>query len=229
MKTSIKRLLTVASRALCVTLPLLASTSIAHATTAIFAPGDTVSGGQLQGNNFVVGTTGNSPNTNNWPGSEGPANAIDGGTAKYLNFAETNTGLVVTPTFGSSVVTSLQVTTANDVEFRDPASFALYGSNATLGSGPFSLADFMLIASGDLALPSQRFSSQTVNFANALGFTSYMIIFPTVKNAAGANSMQISEVQLFGIATPAPVPEPGTLAVLAMGLAGLGLARRRVR
>ncbi len=91
-----------------------------------------------------------------------------------------------------------------------------------------------MISSGSLALPEGRNAggnipvdpathhNQTVLFANSAWYTSYRITFPTLKDAAAANSMQIAEVQLLGTV----IPEPGTLALL--GLAGLAwLAPRR--
>jgi hypothetical protein len=45
------------------------------------------------------------------------------------------------------------------------------------------------------------------------------MLFPTLKNGDAANSMQIAELQLYG------VPEPATMCLL--GLGGLALLRRR--
>src|SRR4030095_11479885 len=66
-----------------------------------------------------------------------------------------------------------------------------------------------LVTSGNLALPTGRgltgtnplnnTNSQTVTFTNTTGYKEYLVIFPTVKGAS--NSMQIGEVQLFGIAS----------------------------
>ena len=170
---------------------------------------DTLFGGQLTGDNFQVGVSGGAAGANNWPGAEGPGNAVDGVGQKYLNFAEFNTGIVVTPGVGPSVATSLKLWAANDAEERDPASYEIYGTNAALGNGPFQASTFILISSGDLTLPFSRntgggaalndASLQTVEFnRNGTVYTSYMIIFPTVKNAGIANSMQIAEIQLDG-------------------------------
>ena len=64
---------------------------------------------------------------------------------------------------------------------------------------------------------------QTVSFDNSDAYSSYMLIFPDVKDAPAANSMQISEVQFQGEV----VPEPSAFALA--GLAGLGLLFRRRR
>ena len=50
-----------------------------------------------------------------------------------------------------------------------------------------------------------RFTRQKVHFANATAYRSYRVIFPTVSNAATANSMQIAEVELLGTIQAGPV------------------------
>src|SRR5215216_7396323 len=78
--------------------------------------------------------------SNNTPGSEGVANAIDNAPTKYLNFDRLNTGFTVTPRVGLSVVQCLTLTSANDAPERDPASYTLEGS--------YDGTNFTLIASG---------------------------------------------------------------------------------
>src|SRR2546427_11630783 len=68
------------------------------------------------------------PSSNNSPGSEGVANAIDNQPTKYLNFDKLNTGFTVSPRVGLTVVQCLTLTSANDAPERDPASFILPGS-----------------------------------------------------------------------------------------------------
>ena len=183
---------------------------------AILAPSDPILGGQLDvgGTTFDIGVTGTTPATNNWPGAEAPLHIIDGVAQKYLNFGITNTGFLVNPSFNAgtgSVVTSIQLWTANDGVERDPSSYQIFGTNDPLdfGQTTFDLSLFTSISSGNLALPDLRngggsaalnpTASQTVTFTNTQAFKEYLIIFPTVKNAPGAaNSMQIAEVQLFG-------------------------------
>jgi hypothetical protein len=196
----------------------------------LFSPTDAILGGERVGGQFVVGTAGTMGNINNWPAGESPDHAIDGVGQKYLNFGREDTGFIVTPASGSSVVTKLKFWTANDAVERDPASFELWGTNAAVtGSGPFALAGFDLIASGPLALPASRnpggmndlnsANSQIVAFSNSDAFTSYLVLFPSVKNGGTANSMQIAEVQ-------ANIPEPSTL-VLVLVVAGLAVVRLR--
>ena len=57
-----------------------------------------------------------------------------------------------------------------------------------------------------------------VSVDNDTFYTSYKMLFPTLKDA-GANSMQIAEIQFYGI------PEPTTLCLLGLGV--VALRRRR--
>src|SRR5439155_1676577 len=66
--------------------------------------------------------------SNNSPGSEGVANAIDNAPTKYLNFDKVNTGFTVTPSVGGTLVSGLTLTSANDAPDRDPATYNLQGS-----------------------------------------------------------------------------------------------------
>jgi hypothetical protein len=87
-----------------------------------------------------------------------------------------------------TVVTGLRFTTANDAIERDPMTFTLEGSMDP--AGPWTL-----IASGNTGLDTARFATAPdVLFANSTAWRSYRLLFPTVRNAAGANSMQIAEV-----------------------------------
>lgn len=124
---------------------------------------------------------------------------------KYLNFGKNNSGVIVTPAAGPKVVTSLQVTTANDFPERDPTTFQIYGTNDTITSTEHSQGtaeNWILIASGDLALPEERFTDGSpVSFANANSYKSYKVVFTAVKDDPLANGMQISGLQLFDNAT----------------------------
>ena len=132
--------------------------------------------------------------------------AIDDDTAtKFLHFkGEVEpTGLQVTPLVGATIVTGLTFTTANDAAERDPTSFELYGSNDSI-DGPYTL-----IASGDIvdfagATAWDRYTKTTtpITFDNDVAYTHYQILFPTVRDAGSANSMQISEVELLGAVAP---------------------------
>ena len=216
-------------------LTLAALTGVASAAS-IFSPGDPIAGGQLNGGTFNLGSEGTQGDANNWPGAEAPGDMINGviggGGEKYLNFGKTNTGIVVTPTAGGglpSVVTSMELWVANDANERDPASYQLFGSNAAINLGAdIALSDFTLISEGGLALPLDRDNandatgfSQVVSIDNSAAYSSYMLVFPTIRNEGATNSMQLSEVQLEGTF----VPEPSTTLVALLGL--LPLLRRR--
>ena len=185
-------------------------------TGLLLSTEDQIIGGILTDTGFIEGSASGAANGNNWPGGEPPEELIDGsfggGGAKYLNFFKLNTGVIITPTVGASVVDRITFWTANDAESRDPASFQLYGTNKIIIKGgpgtTYPTTDFTLITEGALELPSDRatiatpigdppFSTgpfQTVDFSNTKTYTSFMLIFPTVKDASSANSMQVSEV-----------------------------------
>src|SRR6266568_2436096 len=137
------------------------------------------------------------------PGSEGVANAIDDQPTKYLNFDKLNTGFTVTPKVGLSVVQCLTLTSANDAPERDPASYLLEGS--------YDGTNFTQIASNSVPLFTNRFEKIVLPFdpPNNTPYLIYRLTFPTVANAAAANSMQISEVELLGFLAPTDVTQPG--------------------
>jgi len=143
------------------------------------------------------------PNDSDWPSAEYPGLATDNDIqTKYLHFkGETqSTGFQVTPSVGATVVTGLTFTTANDAESRDPVSFELYGSNTSI-DGPYTL-----IASGAIsdfaqatAWPRYTMNNTPISFANKTAYTHYQLLFPSVRDAANANSMQIAEVEFLGV------------------------------
>ncbi|MCA9261117.1 MAG: CotH kinase family protein, partial [Planctomycetales bacterium] len=141
-----------------------------------------------------------------YPGNESPAQGIDGNSeTKYLNFGKENSGLIITPSSGASVVRSFKITSANDAVDRDPASYEIYGTNDSISSQNNSTGlaeNWTLISSGSLSLPEARkVDAPLVSFANGASYTSYKIMFPTVKNPAGANSMQFADIRLYENAT----------------------------
>ena len=146
------------------------------------------------------------PNDGDWPGAETPDLAIDDDTStKYLHFkGETETtGFQVTPSSGGSIVTGLTLTTANDAAERDPVAFELSGSNESI-DGPYEL-----IASGDIvdfaqadAWPRFTMNATPISFKNDTAYAHYQVLFPAVRDAASANSMQIAEVELLGVPGP---------------------------
>ncbi len=179
-----------------VSIALLSTISLA-APVDITQPGDAIQG---------------VPDDSDWPGNEAPPLAIDDNTGtKYLHFKGFSqpTGFQVTPSKSQSIVTGMSFTTANDATERDPISFELYGSNDSI-DGPFTL-----IASGDIvdfnleaAWPRFTINETPISFDNDTPYDHYQILFTAVRDAAAANSMQISEVELFGISYTAYGPAP---------------------
>ena len=152
----------------------------AAAVTDISSPGDS-----------VTASSGNSP------GAEQAPNAIDNNpNTKYLNFDKADTGLTIST--AGSIVTGLGLTSANDAPERDPATFVL--------SGSVDGVNFTEIASGDVPAFGARFERQEVSFANDTAYNTYKLIFPTVVNPDAANSMQIAEVELLGVAAEVEAP-----------------------
>lgn len=202
-----------------------------------------------QGQVFQIGLEGFDADTNNWPGGEAPLNAINGVGQKYLNFGKENTGVAVTPS-GGGIPTSITVWAANDAEERDPASFALYGTNHPAMGDPGDLiGDLVFLAGGDLLLPVDRtlggdeplgdFSS-TMDFDSADAYETYVVVFPTLKDSVAANSMQIADIQLHeatgaGIFTPNDmivggqfvIPEPSTVILAGLGFVAVVCRLRR--
>lgn len=205
---------------LCGSLAMLFS-SAAFAIT-VTTPSDAVLGVQLQGEVISVATAGTTAGVNNFPAGEAPGFSIDQViTTKYLNFGELFTGIIVDASNDINPVTGLQLVTGNDAPDRDPASFSIYGTNVSQST---TFSDYTPIVLDRTILetdPGRRAESSLITFPNTTVFDSYMVVFPTVRNAAGANSMQVSEIRLDA------VPEPGTAGLL--GLAAVGLAARRRR
>jgi hypothetical protein len=145
------------------------------------------------------------PNDGDWPAPEAPDMAIDDTNTKFLHFkgATEPSGIQVTLLVGAAIVTEVTFTTANDATERDPVTFELYGSNASI-DGPYTL-----IASGDVvdfsqetAWPRLTKTESPITFDNNVAYTHYQLLFPTVRDPATANSMQVAEVELIGNIVP---------------------------
>ncbi|MFC1792363.1 fasciclin domain-containing protein, partial [Planctomycetota bacterium] len=152
-----------------------------------------------------------------WPGAETPDLAIDDNTGtKFLHFRGDlmPTGIQVTPLDGLSIVTGITLTTANDSPNRDPVTFELSGSNDSI-DGPYEL-----IASGDVVdfageqeWPRFTMNATPIAFDNDVAYAHYQLMFPTVRDPNGDNSMQIAEVELLGIKINVSNPAPADGAI----------------
>jgi hypothetical protein len=187
---------------------VVAGASIASAAaTPILAPG----------NPIIAFDSDPGTSSSSYPATEIPANAIDGTTAKYLNFGNTGSGFIVIPN-SASVVQSFQLTTAGDASERDPISFKLFGTNAPIVSADNSngLAEpWTLIGSGALGPPaSGSFLTPytPTNVVNSTSYSAYKLFFPTLRGSPAAQCcMQFSEAQFFTgpDASGTPILAPG--------------------
>lgn len=142
--------------------------------------------------------------SSNSPEAERPVNLIDRDlTTKYLNFGAERSGFIVTPSTGSSIINKFSLTTANDFNERDPATWELYGTNEAITTEDNGIGDeqnWTLIDSGtfdDTQVSPDRFTKGVdVEVANNTSYTSYRMIFPTVRGGDGVCCMQISEISL---------------------------------
>ncbi len=135
----------------------------------------------------------------NSPAGEGVGNAIDNATStKYLNFDKLNAGFTITLGRGSSIVSGIRLTSANDAPDRDPTSFVL--------SGSLDGITFTEVARGPVPAFAARFTAVQITFFNNNSYPQYRLLFPTVQNAGSAVAMQIAEVEFLGQVGPPPRP-----------------------
>ncbi|WP_442483466.1 PEP-CTERM sorting domain-containing protein [Aeoliella sp. SH292] len=125
------------------------------------------------------------------------------GTTKYLNFARVGSGFIVTPTAGSTNVQSLQLRAANDASERDPLTYTLYGTNDPITSAVNSTGtaeSWTVISSGATGLgtdPGRHELGSIEDIANGASYSSYKMVFNTMRNLNAANSLQVADVQFF--------------------------------
>ncbi|HYE14708.1 MAG TPA: choice-of-anchor Q domain-containing protein [Pyrinomonadaceae bacterium] len=171
----------------------------------VTAPGDPVVG--------VTATAGDNSSTlsnegtslSEYPPGQSPDKAIDNDAtagSKYLNFAETGSGLIVTALTNGpqTVVSGFRVATAEDAPERDPVTVTLEGTNDPGATETFNSA-WTLLYSGPSGLstdPGRNTFGTQINFTNTTAYRSYRFLVTGVRNAAAANSMQFSELELIG-------------------------------
>ncbi|MCA9185973.1 MAG: hypothetical protein R3E01_35110 [Pirellulaceae bacterium] len=158
-------------------------------------------------------------------------NAIDGTLDLYLNFGGTNSGFIVTPSLGPTVVTSFQITTAVDVPERDPTSWSLFGTNepiASLNDSDGGSESWSFIDAGSISLPAARDSlGPVVHVNNVVPYASYRMTFPTLKDS-NTTIMHFAEIQFDGTPTPL-LPEPSFVSMSSVCGLAFASARRRPR
>ncbi len=126
-------------------------------------------------------------------------------------------GVIVTPSAGSTMLSGLRIYTATDAVERDPADYVLEGSN---NGG----TTYTVISQGALNLPLGRGDNnfpydptlqpmQEILFANSGVYTSYRLTFNNTRDNSLANSLQVGEIELLGVAA---VPQP-SLTISASG------------
>lgn len=127
------------------------------------------------------------------PAAEEYYNIIDGDIeTKYLDFNYFDgLGFTVDLNGYQTVVTSMDFTTANDSEERDPTVFEILGSN----DGDY----FTSIIIGEIYCNSERFYTTSYTFDNTEAYSYYRLIFSEQCNTIEA-MIQIAEVQLYGTA-----------------------------
>jgi len=149
------------------------------------------------------------PNDGDWPAAETPALAIDDNVnTKYLHFKGDfvpdagPTGFRVKPAVGPTIVTGISFITANDVPGRDPIAFELYGSNGSI-DGPYTLIARRDIVDFAGATEWPRFTKNAtpIVLTNDTAYSYYQVLFTAIRGPVGGsvNSMQIAEVELFGM------------------------------
>ncbi|CAF1558763.1 unnamed protein product [Adineta steineri] len=139
-----------------------------------------------------------------------PANACDGDTStKYLSYGRcsddkhavecgSDTGFYLELKRGASLVTGLQICTANDRPERDPLTMSLEGSNQS-GSNLTLGSSWTLIYNGPSGLQTNpgRLTCRIMQLTNnSIQYKSYRFLVSSKRGVE--NSVQYSELKLFG-------------------------------
>jgi hypothetical protein len=184
----------------------------------VTAPGDVI-GGMYQatvGGSHTPSSSGSG--AGQYPSTESPQAAIDRNPAtKYLNYGNgssgatsptkgVGTGFYVSPVLAPSIVTGIQVATANDSPNRDPLTVSIEGTH---GGNPHAGATWTLIADNvNLGIntdPGRQTFGPIVTFPNSTAYRSYRVI---IKSQRGSDiGVQYSELNLIGAADAVP-PQP---------------------
>jgi hypothetical protein len=149
--------------------------------------------------------------------TESAANVKDGNLGtKYYNTGQDgsnppgiNTGFVITPQRGYTVINGFQLATANDVPDRDPLAITIEGSSAT-NADQAGGNGYTLIWQGPTSFytdPGRNTWGQLYNFVNTVGYKSYRVLVTALRGSGGG--AQYSEVRLFGQTLTKPAAPSG--------------------
>jgi hypothetical protein len=133
------------------------------------------------------------------PASDPVANLLDDNPAtRWQNYAGPGCGFIVTPA-APAAVQSLRWTTASSIISRDPAAWALYGTNdpvKSLNNSDGQGESWTLLGSGRLPhAPARSTVQPAIAVTNGVTWSSYKLIFP-----AGSGDLSIthlSDVQFY--------------------------------
>jgi hypothetical protein len=156
------------------------------------------------------------------PGGEQYFNVTDGNIGtKYLNFNKTNVGFTVQLT-APTIIRELALTTANDQPARDPMTIAVYGSNTQGQLGTLIVNDLAT------NLSNNRYTTSNVTFDNSTSYTYYTVVFLTLRNYGGANSVQLAEAQFLYDTQYNPAPPAYASSITAAQQARVNSAASRL-
>ena len=162
-----------------------------------------------------------------WYGSEGAFNVFDNRVGSGDDKCCDLNGWVEAD-FGSKryQLTSFTVTSANDVPERDADIWKILGSN----DGTHYTTIFSYDRNGFSPWGQNRY--QTIEYSAGLDYllpAAYSIFRYQSFSTVGNGAQQLGELEFFGREPIAPVqvPEPGSVALLGLGMLALGLRRKR--
>ena len=134
---------------------------------------------------------------------------IDGnqGTKHYIKGTiggspSATAGFVIRPGTGESTVTSIRISTGNDVPERDPLTIVLEGSNSESAT-QIGSSGFTVIYQGPSGLatnPGRSTWGTEINFTNTQAYTRYRLLVTSVRGAPGSGT-QYGEIRFRGTRT----------------------------